>query len=190
MAKYVHFDRYQLFCQRRLQTSGSSTPGLPATCKRPIWEFNNSNKSITIAHAAHDVLVDLFPTQAAVLGGLLTSTQAAGGLLGGLLGASAAVVMGQRAAAGLLLARRYDGANQYGDLAPGAYSDYTGYQSVNTPDLIVDIQRWQPLRLLNAAGNTVVQKFLTPQWGQVRPFGMSSGSDFRPGPAPGAPTLA
>ena len=54
--------------------------------------------------------------------------------MGGLLGGSAAVVMGQGAAAGLLLARRYDGANQYADLAPGAYSDYTGYPSVNTPD--------------------------------------------------------
>ena len=167
-----------------------------ALSKRPLWEFNNSNMSIAIAHAAHDVLVDLFPSQAGVLDALLTSTQASGGLLGGLLGGgllggnSAAVGTGQHAAAQLLLARRYDGANQYGDLAPGAYSDYTGYQSVNTPDLIVDIQRWQPLRLLNAAGNTVVQKFLTPQWGQVRPFGMSSGSDFRPGPAPGAPTLA
>ena len=76
--------------------------------------------------------------------------------------------------------RHADGSNQLGNLAPGAYADYTGYVPVNTPDDVIDILRWQPLRLTNTAGVTTVQKFLTPQWGRVKPFALASGSVFRP----------
>ena len=87
----------------------------------------------------------------------------------------------------LLRSRYNDGSNQLGDLAPGAYSDYTGYPSVNGPDLVVDPTRWQPLRITTAAGVISVQKFLSPHWGRVRPFALASGSVFRPAlgnPAP------
>lgn len=35
--------------------------------------------------------------------------------------------------------RYSDGSNQIGDLHAGAFSDYTGYQSVNTPTTIKDL---------------------------------------------------
>jgi hypothetical protein len=39
--------------------------------------------------------------------------------------------IGNLTAAAVLSFRHHDGANQLGDLASGAYSDYTGYQPVN-----------------------------------------------------------
>jgi membrane-associated phospholipid phosphatase len=74
----------------------------------------------------------------------------------------------------------HDGANQLGDepgTSAGPYSDYTGYAAVNTPDLVVDRARWQPMRI-----NGVTQRFLAPHWGHVRPFALADGSQLRPPP--------
>ncbi len=98
--------------------------------------------------------------------------------------------VGRTVADRVLQSRNNDGANMRGDLAPGAYSDWTGYQSVNTPDLLTDIDRWQPLRVPNAAGVLVVQTFLTPHWGRVRPFALPSGAVFRPSLSPRGATQA
>jgi hypothetical protein len=52
---------------------------------------------------------------------------------------------------------------------------------VNTPDKVIDRWRWQPLRVPLGTGNP--QRALTPQWGLVVPFALSSpyGHDI-PGP--------
>ncbi len=65
------------------------------------------------------------------------------------------------------------------------YSDYTGYEPVNPPqgEEIVDPNRWQPLLQPLRDPDGTVQQFLTPQWGEVIPFGLESGDQFRP-PAP------
>jgi hypothetical protein len=84
--------------------------------------------------------------------------------------------IGNRAAAAVLAFRHADGSNQLGDLHPGAYTDYTGYTPVNTPDLIQDPNRWQPLRAANGA----VQAFLTPHWGLVTPFAIKRVEQVRP----------
>jgi hypothetical protein len=78
--------------------------------------------------------------------------------------------------------RHSDGSNQLGDLSPGAYSDYTGYQPVNDADILRDPNRWQPVRIHNGT-NFVVPKFLTPHWGRVIPFALRDGSMLLP-PAP------
>ena len=160
---------------------------LAGLSKRPGGESNDTTKSIAICHAAYTVLADLFPTQRDTLLSLLNAqTPPPGSVYGG----AYAVLTGQNAGAALLQARHHDGSNQLGDLAPGAYADYTGYVPVNTPDVVVDPSRWQPLRLVNAAGTTVVQRFLTPQWSRVRPFAMWSGSAFRPTMGHLAPSMA
>jgi len=78
--------------------------------------------------------------------------------------------------------RHSDGSNQLGS---PPYSDTSGYQPVNTPDEIVDPNRWQPLRVSDGHGGTVVQRYITPHWGGVTPFALTSGAQFRPtqGPA-------
>ncbi len=78
--------------------------------------------------------------------------------------------------------RHGDGSNQLGDLHPGAYSDYTGYQPVNTPDHINDPNRWQPLRFSDGQGGFAVPGYIGPHWGLVTPFALASGDQFRPPP--------
>src|SRR5947208_728369 len=87
--------------------------------------------------------------------------------------------IGNVAAQAVIDFRHHDGANQLGDLNPGAYSDYTGYKPVNSPDVISDPNRWQPLRIGNK-----VQTFVGPQWGLVIPFSLTSGRQFRPSVLP------
>ena len=156
--------------------------------KRPFWEWADWTKTIAICHAAALVLTDLFPSRKPVFSKLLAD------LVPDLQAVTpwgwAAAGIGRDAGNMLLGARYWDGANQRGDLAPGAYSDWTGYAPVNTPDALIDPNRWQPLRVVNAEGATVVQKYLTPHWGRVRPFALASGSALRPVMDHLAPTRA
>lgn len=79
--------------------------------------------------------------------------------------------IGNIACASVLAFRHSDASNQRGDMNSGTpYSDWTGYQPVNTPDTIVDPNRWQPLRVPNGQGGYTEQKFLTPHWGHVSTF--------------------
>src|SRR5207249_3683075 len=88
--------------------------------------------------------------------------------------------VGNLVAAAVIAFRHHDGANQLGDLHPGAYSDYTGYAPVNDPDHINDPNRWQPLRISDGHGGTVTPGFIAPHWGRVVPFALTSDSQFRP----------
>jgi hypothetical protein len=83
----------------------------------------------------------------------------------------------------VLAFRANDGSNQ-----AGGYADTIGYQPVNTPDQVNDPFRWQPLRHPDANGNLVVQKYLTPHWGNVSPFALTSANQFLP-PGPTQRTL-
>jgi hypothetical protein len=91
--------------------------------------------------------------------------------------------VGNQAAAAVLAFRAADGANQ-----AGGYADTSGYLPVNTPDQVTDPFRWQPLRVPDGNGGFVVQKFLTPHWGEVTPFALTSPDQFLP-PGPTTTTL-
>jgi hypothetical protein len=156
-------------------TAVGSLPTSPA--RQPASASTPANKSKAISYAAYLTLVDLFPTQKATLATVMTS-----------LGYDPTINssdtttpegVGAAAASALLLVRHADGSNQLGDLGgSGPYTDYTGYQQVNLPDALTDPNRYQPLRTANGT----VQKYITPFWGQVTPFALQSGSQFRPGP--------
>jgi hypothetical protein len=93
---------------------------------------------------------------------------------------STAAGVGNVACKAVLDYRHKDGANQLGDKNSGApYSDYTGYTSVNTPDLINDPNRWQPLRVPDGNGGFVIQKYGNPYWGKVVKFNPKL-PDFEP----------
>ena len=157
--------------------------------KRAPPERDMSNKSIAISHAAYAVLVDLFPTQQSRFDDALATATA--GLSMSSRAAIAAMQTGQFAGVALLQARHGDGSNQLGDMTASGvpYADTSGYVPVNTFESVVDPTRWQPLLVTNAAGVSSEQRFLTPHWGQVRPFALSSGEVFRPVYTPG-PTVA
>lgn len=146
--------------------------------RRPLSQRTDDAVRDAVSMAAYRALADLFPTQTSTLFDPLLQR----------LGLSAANVstdlstsagVGNRCAALVLTARHADGANQLGTLGGAPYSDYTNYAPVNTPDRLVDPNRWQPLR--TASGG--VQAFVAPHWRLVKPFALTSAAQFRP-PAP------
>jgi hypothetical protein len=156
--------------------------------RRPRKEHTLENKNQAISFAAYRALTDLFPSQTSRFDELMTS-----------LGYNPAdrstnietpTGIGNVAAQAVLDFRHHDGSNQLGDLHPGAYSDYTGYQPVNTPDELKDVNHWQPLLVPDGEGGFVVQQFLTPQWGRVIPFALTSGSQLRSAPPARYPSEA
>lgn len=146
--------------------------------RRPYSERDEAHVREAVSLAAYRTLVDLFPSQTTALFDPLLRD----------LGLSAAPAsdpttaagLGSRCAALVVASRHGDGANQLGLVGAGPYADYTGYAPVNTPEVLRDPNRWQPLR----ASDGTVQAFITPQWRNVTPFALTSASQFRPGPPP------
>jgi hypothetical protein len=143
-----------------------------------------------ISHAAHGVLVDQFPSEAARFDTTLTS-----------LGSSPSTStdpatpegLGNLVAKAVIAYARGDGANQDGSLAPGAgtYGDYTGFMPKNPPmrvtapaqpSDILDPTRWQPLAYSDGGGIERLPPFIAPQWQHVRTFALASAGQFRPEP--------
>ena len=146
--------------------------------RRPVAERTRSNKEIAISYAAYRALLDLYPAQSA------TFRQAM--LERGLdpddssIDTTTPQGIGNVAAQAVITFRHGDGSNQLGDLHPGAYSDYTGYIPVNTPDRVVDPSQWQQLRFANGAA----PDYIAPHWGSVVAFSLTSGAQFRPAGPP------
>jgi len=148
--------------------------------RRPPAERTDTNKAQAVSFAAYRAAVDLFPqandffdAEMVMMGYDPTNAST---------DPASAAGVGNAAAAAVLDVRHHDGSNQLAELHPGAYSDYTGYQPVNTPTTLNDPNRWQPLIVVNEQGQTVTQVYTTPHWGNVTPFALPSGSALRPGP--------
>ncbi len=139
-------------------------------------------KTTAISFAAYRALVDLVPSQASAFQAVMQ--QLGYNFNDVSTDASTPVGIGNIAAKAVLDFRHHDGSNQLGDLHPLPYSDYTGYVPVNTSDTINNPNRWQPLSLLDGNGGFVIQKFATPQWGRVKPFALTTGSQLRPSTGP------
>jgi hypothetical protein len=154
---------------------------LEAIVRRPASERTTENKQEAVSYAAYRVLADLFPCSRAKLDRLMAT-------LGydpkaDLQDHEKPSAVGIRAATEMLDHRQHDGSNQLGDVHPGGYSDYTNYATANTPDVIRDPDRWQPLND-DQDGRSVTQVFYMPHWGRVKPFGFASVLDVRPQATP------
>ena len=154
---------------------------LGGSLRRPAAERTDAYKSQAVSYAAYRALLNLFPARSADFRTLLsnmgydpddTTTDPA-----------SPTGVGNQAAAAVLAFRATDGSNQ-----ANGYADTIGYVPVNTPDQVNDPFRWQPLRHPNASGAMVVQKYLTPHWGDITPFAMTSPNQFLP-PGPTQRTL-
>lgn len=148
--------------------------------RRPPAERSEPNQIKAYSYSVYRALLDLFPGQDA----FIRAEMLARGFDpdDGSLDPSTPAGVGNRCAAAVLELRHVDGSNQLGDRHLGAYTDYTAYQPVNTLDAIIDPNRWQPLRFSDGAGDTVAPGFIAPHWGNVTPFALNSGSEFRPQP--------
>src|SRR5438477_1838164 len=145
---------------------------LGSSLRRPEVERTAANKEKATSFAAYRVLVDLFSTQTAVFGALMSSLGYDPSDISA--DTSSPSGIGNICAQALLNYLPTDGSNQLPDLPPGAYSHYPGSSPVNTADTLNDPNKWQPLLV-----NGVPQTWLLPQWGLVKPFALTSGSQFR-----------
>jgi len=182
---------------------------LGGTLRRPPAERTPDHKHKAISFAAYRALVDLFPSvdQVAAFDGVMSAlgynpTDTS-------IDTTTASGIGNVAAQAVLTFRHNDGANQLGDLHPGAYADHTGYVPVNVPGTIVDANRWQPLDVPNTGGTAIIgapanpchtsqdvapsttagpgvtrQTYIGPHWGLVIPFALTSGAQLRPPTGP------
>ena len=154
-----------------------------SSLRRPAAEANDANKSKAISFAAYRCLVNLFPDGATRLDAAMRARGYDPADVSTNLATPQGI--GNFAANAVIASRRDDGANQYGDRFPGAYADYTGYMPRNPPlqfclpttpgvctPNVVDPLHWQPL--ISNIGST--QRFVAPQWEQIKPFGLSSAS--------------
>jgi hypothetical protein len=153
---------------------------LGGSLRRPAAERTPANKEKAFSYGEYRCLLDLFPNQTDYIRSQMTA-------LGydpddASTDATTPQGVGNAAAHAVLDFRHQDGSNQLGDLHPGAYSDYTGYQPVNDPDHINDPNRWQPIRFSDGAGGFVTPGYIGPHWGNVIPFALTETSHFRPGP--------
>jgi hypothetical protein len=155
--------------------------------RRPPGERTLRNKNEAMSYAAYTAAIDQWPGEKAQFDALMADLGYPG------RGRTQASAVGTRACGAVLDYRHHDGANQLGDLSPGAYSDYTGYKPVNAlMDVLKPLKqgsvknpnRWQPLTIPGADGQPVSQTFTAPQWGNVKPFAMTSWNQFKlPPPA-------
>src|SRR5438034_1293950 len=172
----VMYDAWAAYDDRAVGTR------LGGSLRRPGVERTLASKNEAVSFAAYRALVDLFPTQTPSFNDVLASLGY--DLANGSTDVATPAGVGNVAATAVIAFRHHDGANQLGDLHPGAYSDYTGYVPVNDPDHINDPNRWQPLRFSDGHGGTVTPGFIAPHWGRVVPFALTSGSQFRPPEVP------
>ena len=110
-----------------------------APLKRPAAEHTLANKQIAVSYAAFRALNSLFPSEAAKLAAKMSALGLDPNYTATDPGSAAGI--GNAAALSIIASRNNDGANQLGDLNPGAYSDYTGYAPVNTPANVIDPNR-------------------------------------------------
>ena len=169
---------------------------LGGTLRRPARERRYENKVEAVSYAAYRAAVDLFPgSKATVFDPLMA--QLALDPANSSRDVTAAAGIGNLVAAEVLGFRHRDGANQLGDEPGGQagmpYSDYTGYRPANDvmdtraaldPATVHDVDRWQPLRYVDGAGNVVAPGFVGAHWQRVRPFAMASSSELRSSSGP------
>ncbi|NJR68836.1 MAG: vanadium-dependent haloperoxidase [Synechococcales cyanobacterium CRU_2_2] len=160
------YDAWAAYDQRAIGTTLGNSLQVSAE------HINDSNKQTALSFAAYRTLSDLFPAQTELFNQLMTelgydpqlatteTTSAAG--------------IGNYVSQQLIASRRADGSNQL-----GGYADISNYQPLNRWNDIQDPAHWQPLSL---DGGQKVQTFLTPHWGKVTSFALTSGNQFLPPP--------
>jgi hypothetical protein len=177
------FDAWAAYDKKALGTQ------LGGELRRPKRERTLSNKNEAISFAAYRALADLFAfDKASVFDPLMASLGYDPNNL--TINTDTPAGIGNVACTAVLAFRHGDGSNQLGDLHPVAYSDWTGYVSMNpastvpvNPALVLDPNHWQPLTYDDGATtpthHIVTQSFVGAQWYRVVPFAMTSPDQFR-----------
>jgi hypothetical protein len=179
---------------------------LGGNLRQPAADRTLDNKNRAVSFAAYATLVDLFPARqssyAKQMGDLGYAVDGSDTSTAAMVGAAAAqAVLDWRHHDGANQLADEPGTPIPPDGSePKPYSDYTGYKPRNswtTPLDEIDPDHWQPLCVLTDTGvangmpatppagnnceapNYTVQSFLTPFWAKVKPFALTSASQFR-----------
>ncbi|MEM9569176.1 MAG: vanadium-dependent haloperoxidase [Cyanobacteria bacterium P01_E01_bin.34] len=145
--------------------------------QQPDLENTDANKNEATSYAAYRVLVEIFPEQSSIFD--LLMAELGYDPANQTTDVSTAAGIGNVSAEALMTVRRSDGSNQ-----SNGYVNSSDYTSVNTIQNRVDITKWTRERVpIDAPSDSEadrIQDFLTPQWGQVIPFALDEGSQYRP----------
>ena len=153
--------------------------------RRPLSEHSLKNKELAISYAAYRTMLEYYVTDSSLLKkkmselGLDASNNS--------LDPSSPIGIGNLAAKTVIESRRFDGSNQTGTIKSSdgkPYSDYTGYQPINSVDSLTDLKRWQPKYFSDGKGGKFAPGCLTPHWNKVVPLMLDSANQYRPGPPP------
>lgn len=178
---------------------------LDPTLKRPANEHTQANKAAAISQAAYHALVALFPNYENNTHAFSNLLQEMGYDVVTQGDSNTPAGLGYLAAQAVLNDRANDGsnaANNYADVTSDTFPElYTVSNSAdpsaeNSPGHAgFDLNHWQPLRVPtgmltsdegwpiadnNNPASYQDQVFLSPNWGAVRPFALTSGDQFRP----------
>ena len=151
--------------------------------RRPTADRFRQNREVAINYAAYRAMVDLFPGDKAAYDAYMAGLNL--DPANHSTNTSSPIGVGNLVSAAVLNFRHADGSNQLGDINGGAaYSDYTGYTPVNSVTTIVDPNHWQPQQFAdpNSPSGFTTPAYLGPHWGNVKPFALTSSSQFRPIP--------
>ncbi|MEM7331875.1 MAG: vanadium-dependent haloperoxidase [Chloroflexota bacterium] len=178
---------------------------MDASLRRPLDEHTDANKAEAVSQAAYHLLVAQFPQYEADSNTFSNLMNQLGYEITTDADPTTPSGIGYIAAQAMLAAREVDGsnsANNFTDITSDLYPEL--YIAANSADptaengigqINFDPNRWQPLRVPTGAqmdelglpvadasnpASFVDQQFLTPHWGGVIPFAMTSGSQFRP----------
>lgn len=182
---------------------------LDVNLRRPEAEQTYANKAAAVSQAAYQMLIVLFPeyeTRSQAFSSLLTNLGYQPTTNGN---APTPEGIGYMAAAAIIANRAADGsnaANNYADVTSALYPEL--YIPMNSADPAAansigkaefKLAHWEPLQVPTGAvlaanglpladwdnpASYTVQTFLTPHWGAVRPFALSSGQQYRPSSPP------
>ena len=153
--------------------------------RRPPADRTLEKKQIAISHAAFRSLMEYYPTDSTLYSDFMVTL--------GLdpenvtMDSDSPEGIGNLAAFNVITSRRGDGANQYGEesgISQLPYFNYTGYEPANSAEENVDPGRWQPKYFSDGKGGKFAPPCLTPFWDRVKPIGLKSADQFRPGPPP------
>lgn len=203
MVHSAMYDAWSLYDATALPTV------LDPTLRRPESERTYANKAAAVSQAAYQMLMVLFPDYESQSQAFTTFLAHLGYQPASSGSALTPDGVGYLAAQAVLASRADDGSNaahNYADVVSATYPEL--YAPINSADPGApnswgkpgfDLARWEPLRIPTGAvlstnlrpitdpANTasyVDQSFLTPHWGAVRPFALTSGNQFRPSSPP------
>lgn len=143
---------------------------------------SNRNRNTAIFHASYQVLNSLFPNRKSTWDQMLQDV--------GLdpnddtEDSYTAVGVGNRAGKAVVANRINDGMNQLGNEGGCTYNcqpytDYLGYQPVNTAYELINPSRWQPDLVSLGNGRYHIQQFITPQLRKTTPYSYRKPKRFR-----------